>query len=50
MPGLYVSMAIAWFGLLQSFPSIYFLAFLINGLVYYSLIRLVLLIARVRAQ
>lgn len=50
MPGLYVSVVMSWFGLLPSFPSIYFLAFLINGLVYYGLIRLVLVIARVKAQ
>ena len=50
MPGLYIGMVMSWFGLLQTFQSIYFLSFLINGLVYYGLICLVLVIARVKAQ
>ncbi len=50
MPGLYIGMVMSWFRLLRSFQSIYFLSFLINGLVYYGVIRLVLAIASVKAQ
>jgi hypothetical protein len=50
MPGLYIGMVMSWVGLLHSFQSIYFLSFLINALVYYGLIRIVLVIASVKAQ
>ena len=50
MPGLYLGMVMSWFGLLQSFASIYLFSFLINGLAHYGLIRLVLVIAKMKAQ
>jgi len=49
MPGLYIALVVGWFGLAQTMPSIYILAFLINGLVYYALIRFILALANLRS-
>jgi hypothetical protein len=49
MPGLYVALIAGWFGIAQTRPSIYILAFLINGLVYYALIRFILVLANLRS-
>jgi hypothetical protein len=49
MPGLYLALIFGWFGLAQSFAVIFSLAFLVNSLVYYGLIRFVLFATKVKA-
>ena len=50
MPGLYIAMVAAWLGLVRSMISMFIAAFLINGLVYYALIRFVLALTKLRPQ
>ena len=50
MPGLYLALIFGWLGLAQSFTVIFFLAFLVNTLVYYALIRLVLFMTKAKTR
>jgi len=49
MPGLYLALIFGWLGLEQTFGVIFSLAFLVNSLVYYGLIRLVLFMTKAKA-